>query len=92
MSEQSEFDGWYKSRFYDEHADWDSRSIAKDAWQACAERKDAYYQVINNSHNVLVREIDIILNGKNAAQQASLCDLVGQIKQQAAELVALRLR
>ena len=28
----------------------------------------------------LTREIDIILNGDNAAPQASLCDLIPQIK------------
>ncbi|MFA5025059.1 MAG: hypothetical protein WC503_00930 [Candidatus Shapirobacteria bacterium] len=29
----------------------------------------------------LTREIDVILNGENAAKQASLCDLIGQIKE-----------
>lgn len=36
-------------------------------------------------HKRLVREIDIALNGSNAAQQASLCDILGQIEKRAKE-------
>ena len=39
------------------------------------------YKNVSTDHDRLVREIDVILNGDNAAKQASLCDLVGQIKQ-----------
>ena len=37
------------------------------------------------SKRKLTKEIDIILNGNNAAEQASLCDLITQIKDLAAE-------
>ncbi len=30
----------------------------------------------------LVRELDVLLNGENAAKQASLCDIVAQVRQQ----------
>ncbi len=32
------------------------------------------------SKRKLTKEIDIVINGDNAAEQASLCDLIGQIK------------
>ncbi len=36
----------------------------------------------SEEHQRLVREIDVIINGEEgAAEQASLCDLVGQIRQ-----------
>lgn len=38
------------------------------------------YKDTIKDHQRLVREIDVIMNGRGAAQQASLCDLVGQIK------------
>ena len=58
--------------------------------------KDAIESVINNTedeltiqdykdviddHNRLVKELDIIINGKNAAENPSLCDLISQLKQ-----------
>jgi hypothetical protein len=45
----------------------------------------ADYEEVLSDHRRLVREIDVILNGDNAAKQASLCDLVGQIKELAAK-------
>ncbi len=38
------------------------------------------YEEANESTASLVKEIDVSLNGENAAKQASLCDLVAQIK------------
>lgn len=35
-------------------------------------------------HRRLVRELDVALNGNGAAKQASLCDIVAQVKRQAA--------
>ncbi len=46
----------------------------------------ADYEEAFRDHRRLVREIDVIMNGDKAAKQASLCDLVGQIK----ELVAAK--
>lgn len=39
------------------------------------------YEDANNDKNRLVREIDVILCGKDAAIQASLCDLVNPIRE-----------
>ncbi len=54
---------------------------------AMAERVDIHlftqnqmYEEANESTASLVKEIDVSLNGENAAKQASLCDLVAQIK------------
>lgn len=42
----------------------------------------ADYEEVIADHRALVREIDVIINGEaGAAKQASLCDLVGRIKQ-----------
>lgn len=38
-----------------------------------------YEEVLADNHR-LVRELDVLLNGENAAQQASLCDIVGQVR------------
>ena len=45
------------------------------------------YEEVLTDHRRLVRELDVIWNGEDAARQASLCDLVAQI---ANELPALR--
>ena len=39
------------------------------------------YEEVIEDHKRLVREIDVILCGKDAAQQASLCDLVSPIRE-----------
>jgi hypothetical protein len=39
------------------------------------------YEEANEDKNRLVREIDVILCGKDAAKQASLCDLVNPIRE-----------
>lgn len=41
----------------------------------------ADYEAAFEDHRRLVRELDVIMNGDDAAPQASLCDLVGQIAQ-----------
>lgn len=46
-----------------------------------AELTIADYQEVIDSHKAVVRQIDQIINGENAAPQASLCDLVGQIQE-----------
>lgn len=37
------------------------------------------YKEVFEDHKRLVRELDVIINGENAAKQASLCDIVGQM-------------
>lgn len=58
------------------------RAVAEEAIQA----EFNGYEDALASHAKLVRKIDVIINADRAAQQASLCDLVGQIK----ELVLIR--
>lgn len=38
------------------------------------------YEAVLSDHRRLVRELDFVLNGDNAAEQASLCDIVAQVK------------
>lgn len=38
------------------------------------------YEEVLKGHRELVRELDVLINGKNAAKQASLCDIVSQLK------------
>lgn len=38
------------------------------------------YKEVFEDHKRLVRELDVLLNGENAAEQASLCDIVSQLK------------
>lgn len=39
------------------------------------------WEEVNKDHNRLVRELDVLLNGEaGAAKQASLCDIVAQVK------------
>lgn len=39
------------------------------------------YEVVKKDHDRLVRELDVIINGEEgAAKQASLCDIVSQLK------------
>jgi len=40
----------------------------------------ADYDEVLTDHRRLVRELDMLLNGENAAQQASLCDIVAQVR------------
>lgn len=41
------------------------------------------YEEVLASHRRLVRELDVLLNGEEgAAKQASLCDIVGQVKRE----------
>ena len=49
-----------------------------------AEKLNDYEEVLTD-HRRLVRELDVLLNGANAAKQASLCDLVAQIPRIARE-------
>ena len=37
---------------------------------------------VMQDHQRLVKELDIIINGENAAEQASLCDIVAQLKKE----------
>lgn len=51
------------------------RDLVLQIWQM----SEGYEQVeIDNRR--LVRELDVLINGENAAQQASLCDIVAQVK------------
>lgn len=47
----------------------------------------ADYEEVLADHRRLVRELDVTLNGDGAAQQASLCDIVGQVKDRRWKLV-----
>lgn len=40
----------------------------------------ADYEAVLTDHRRLVRELDVALNGEDAAPQASLCDIVAQVK------------
>jgi hypothetical protein len=42
----------------------------------------ADYEEVLKDHRRLVRELDRLLNGSGAAQQASLCDIVGQVERE----------
>lgn len=48
---------------------------------------DEVQNAISNDHKRLVRELDVALNGDGAAPQASLCDIVGQVKDRRWKLV-----
>jgi hypothetical protein len=45
-----------------------------------AEPSAAEYEAVLADHRRLVRELDVLLNGDRAAEQASLCDIVSQLK------------
>lgn len=55
-----------------------------DALLNALQRQDeptaADYEEVLTDHRRLVRELDVALNGEDAAQQASLCDIVGQVR------------
>lgn len=38
------------------------------------------YEEVLSDHKKLVKELDVLLNGENAAKQASLCDIVSQLR------------
>ncbi|WP_276483576.1 hypothetical protein [Paraflavitalea pollutisoli] len=59
---------WYHLDDFEGYADLDGVVTLKD-----------YEQVIKE-HNRLVRELDVLLNGSNAAKQASLVDIVDQVR------------
>jgi len=40
----------------------------------------ADYEEVLEGHRRLVRELDVLLNGAGAAKQASLCDIVSQVR------------
>ncbi len=44
----------------------------------------ADYKEAMESHKKLVRQLDVLLNGENAADQASLCDIVAQVQRESA--------
>lgn len=47
--------------------------------EGCMEIITAHEHVMED-HDRLVRELDVLLNGENAAKQASLCDIVAQVR------------
>lgn len=55
----------------------------KSLWETnCEESKEiiAELREVIEDKKRLTREIDIAINGKNAAKQASLCDILGQVR------------
>lgn len=58
------------------------RDLVLQIWQM----SEGYEQVeIDNRR--LVRELDVLINGENAAQQASLCDIVAQVRSEGLKAV-----
>ena len=50
----------------------------------------ADYEEVLADHRRLVRELDVLLNGEHgAAKQASLCDIVSQLKRQTSDVPAI---
>lgn len=87
---------WMDCKF-NEFVKWDLLSDrVKDAYRAQAQAaivaigilriKD--YEKVLADHRRLVRELDVALNGDGAALQASLCDIVAQVKANKRESVA----
>jgi hypothetical protein len=59
--------------------DWNRRVSPAPAAAPEAPTADDYEAVLAD-HRRLVRELDVLLNGEGAAQQASLCDIVAQLQ------------
>jgi len=86
-------DGLFRGR---SDADW-MRKCLCDARAEIEKLRDAYnddlisraeYELVIADHRRLTRELDVALNGEaGAAKQASLCDVVGQVKDQRWKLV-----
>ena len=58
----------------------DPRIIELEAENERLHREVAMYITAAVSHDDLVRELDEIINGDDTAEQASLCDLVAQLR------------
>lgn len=67
-------------------------AIALHAKLKAAEELNVDYEECNADRNRLVREIDTIINGDNAAKQASLCDLVPVIRELVSKLTDAEVR
>lgn len=73
-------------RFADngEHSHWDlvdtdtSETLWSEENLQLPSKQD--YEEVLKGHRELVKELDVLINGKNAAKQASLCDIVSQLK------------
>lgn len=59
---------WYHLDDFEGYVDLDGNLTIKD------------YEEVIKDHLKLVRELDVLLNGENAAQQASLADIVAQLR------------
>lgn len=60
-----------------------SEDAAREAWNTRADLPRATaadYEEVLADHRRLVRELDVLLNGDNAAEQASLVDIVAQLR------------
>lgn len=58
---------------------YEHRRLIRQLFESEARVKD--WKEVDDAHKRLVRELDVLLNGKDgAAQQASLCDIVSQVK------------
>ena len=74
------FDDWLA-----ELSENDKREFLSQFWRICQPRADdaltvADYEEVLDDHRRLVRELDVLLNGENAARQASLVDIVAQFR------------
>lgn len=62
-------------------------AVTDDEWNE-AMLEIGHYKMVIADHKRLVRELDVALNGEaGAAKQASLCDIVGQVKDERWKLV-----
>lgn len=43
---------------------------------------ELHYEEMLTDHRRLVRELDVLINGETAAEQASLCDIVAQLQRE----------
>lgn len=74
-------EGWDLSSPFEVYEYLDESAYSKQAEELTI---DDYKKVLED-HRRLVRELDVIINGENAAPQASLCDIVAQLKSSASK-------
>jgi len=71
------------------------RGVMIESYDECKRNLDALKQrmedceEVDADHKRLVRELDVLLNGNGAAKQASLCDIVCQLKQSAKPFITI---
>jgi succinate dehydrogenase flavin-adding protein (antitoxin of CptAB toxin-antitoxin module) len=85
MKEQDKFENFLNSELTPLGLS-DKKTIDRVKWyyqtyfKSAIKEQVADYEEVQKCHDELVRELDVIINGENAAQQASLCDIVAQMR------------